>query len=152
MTSKSNPLNKRRRFLVDRPFQFKYTSYFLLAAEIPMLILCVIFYAVLNQRIKSEHVTHFQSSADTLLATQHELLWIFGGIFVFALIYLLVLTVVGFWVTHKIAGPIYAIRRDIEHMIATKTYHPFQIRRKDEFHGLKDDLNKLIQQITEKKP
>jgi hypothetical protein len=91
--------------------------------------------------------TQGQSSRTSVVAknallarNQHmrELLIVFVALIVVALF------VWGVFVTHRIAGPLYVIKKQLEAYRSTGTVAPRPIRRHDEFHDLYDELMQAL--------
>jgi len=59
------------------------------------------------------------------------------------------LVIWGIIVTHRIAGPLYVIKKQLETYRATGTIESRPIRKKDEFH---DIYNELVQALSAKNP
>lgn len=136
--------SKRSKIIVDQQFQFKYSAFLVLVAAVPTILLVIVVHFGISSAIHMEHATHFSESVAVDVATKNEIRWVAGWFFAFVPVYLLALFCVGLFVTHRIAGPIVAIRRDLKAMIRKNDYKPIVIRKRDEFHRLKEDINKFV--------
>ncbi|MCR1792387.1 hypothetical protein AB3N61_17450 [Leptospira sp. WS58.C1] len=68
----------------------------------------------------------------------------FKGILLFSLLYLLLSAIFVLLYSHKMAGPIYNIKKNLKLLLEGKDVDKIRIRSGDEFQDLADLLNELI--------
>jgi len=59
-------------------------------------------------------------------------------------IILLIIWLIALELSHRIAGPLYRLEKELGEIIAGNKQGPIMVRRKDEFHSLAAKINKLI--------
>lgn len=66
---------------------------------------------------------------------------------VIAIFYVLVVTAIGIAYTHKMVGPMVAFRRQVQALIGGDFTARVNLRKRDAFLGLADDLNELAETL-----
>ncbi|PJZ70688.1 hypothetical protein CH373_07090 [Leptospira perolatii] len=69
----------------------------------------------------------------------------FRGILLFSLLYLLLSALFVILYSHKMAGPVYNIKKNLKLLIEGKDVDKIRIRKGDEFQDLADLLNQVIE-------
>ncbi|MCU0652451.1 MAG: hypothetical protein MUC39_05880 [Candidatus Omnitrophica bacterium] len=59
-------------------------------------------------------------------------------------IVLVVLWLIALELSHRVAGPLYRLEKELGEIVAGTKQGPIMVRRKDEFHSLAAKINKLI--------
>jgi hypothetical protein len=139
----SNRFFRRRRYLLDKPFQFQmlvltlgYIIFFALAISVTLFLPPVM---VLLSR-DPDSVRAAESTIQ--LVYLHQRLWpvLFMSLFAFGLH--------SIYTTHKMAGPLYRIRRTLETIKTGKIPKPIHLRKGDFFQGEADLLNETLGVIS----
>jgi methyl-accepting chemotaxis protein len=78
------------------------------------------------------------------------LLTILPSILVNDLVIMVLLVVVGIFLTHRIAGPVFRVQRDIDRVLEGEKHVRVRFRRHDAFPELAEKVNKLIERINDK--
>jgi len=65
------------------------------------------------------------------------------------LIIIVIIAVIGLFYSHRIAGPIYRIRMDIEKVLAGEKDIRIVLRKKDSLKEIADSINQLIERLRE---
>lgn len=60
---------------------------------------------------------------------------------------ILVFFVLGFYFSHKVAGPLYRMRKSLQDMAANNTLVPITFRQGDYFQDVKDSFNQLVEKL-----
>lgn len=139
------PLFRRRQYLIKRDFQFRYIG---LLIGITCLVCLVFAFASryyinlnINPLIESGLVT---SPVASELA-QIEKQFLNKNLLAIFLALIGTLSVVGIFITHRIAGPIYALERRMKQIAKEGiTQSDFRIRRTDEFQEVAEAFNEMI--------
>jgi methyl-accepting chemotaxis protein len=76
--------------------------------------------------------------------------WAWIGFFVSAACFAFVLTTVTIVVSHRVYGPVFAIRKHVSALAKGDFGHRTQLREKDEFKDLAADLNQLSTLLQER--
>jgi len=72
--------------------------------------------------------------------------WIFAGA-VTAIFFISIIT--GFWITNKIAGPIFRLRRHIQEIADGEKIQPLKFRKGDYFSEIIEPYNKILKRLKE---
>ena len=120
---------RRKQFIIDKGFQLRYT------AKILLIILFATFFAsvVVSYAFITAHVSD-RPYGQTLFA---NLLW---GIPTM----LVVVSVVGVFFSHKLAGPIFRFGKSLERINNGELDFVINIRKEDELKDFKNRLNEMI--------
>lgn len=138
-------LIRRTHLLINRRFQLRYMGCFVGAALCAALIIGgVLFYIVeVNWVVQLEKGLTLFDETKNLLHEQRSLVFgIFGGVF---LVLGSLLSLWGLYLSHRIAGPVYALSRRMQQIVSQldlKT--PLQFRKKDALLDVKDFFNSIL--------
>lgn len=140
-----NEINKmkRRKYLVDKPFQYRYMS----LVAIPLVFLLaglyyLIYYSVFRQMLIPEAI------AATLLPAMKKV----NIIVAFALpVVLFIIVRVSLVYSNRIIGPIPRIERELDKAIAGDYSIRLKARDKDELSDFISKINTLLEKIEETK-
>ena len=137
----------RWHYLIDRDFQFKYA--FLLASValiVSALIGGLIFYGlkesqhILESTGLSTHPQVMSLMVQWKSFIQYNLVMILCGTIFF-------LGVMGIFITHKMVGPIFVLKRDLQKLGQGKLGFTMNLRKRDEFQDMKACFNETIQAL-----
>ena len=139
--------HKRRVYLIDKKFQGKFILKFSLIVIMGSLIMMAILYAAGRYSttvVIADSRVRVSTTADFLLPILFQTVFVVT-VFVGFLTILLTL-----FFSHKVAGPIYRFRKVLETLKNGDFSSSFSIRQHDQFHGLTDDFNSMIQSIRDR--
>ncbi|MFA5858833.1 MAG: hypothetical protein WC955_07185 [Elusimicrobiota bacterium] len=129
---------KRKKILVNKELQWKYTM-MVAAALLVMLVMSVIAAFFMVQTILPDI---FSSAYKDTVKSIYLWLVVIGLIFVGLVIWL------SLYFSHRIAGPLYRIEKDINDIIETSDFSKrIVLRQKDELSSLAGTINTLIAAI-----
>ncbi len=134
---------KRRRYLVDRPVQFRYMS----LVAIPLVILLaglyyLIYYSVFNQILIPEAIV------TTLLPAMKKV----NIVAVFAIpVSLFIILRMALIYSNRIIGPIPRIARELDKVLAGDYSVRLRARDKDELSSFINKINLLLEKIDKAK-
>lgn len=162
--SEGKPKRKMKNFLIDKPFQLKYTLAVVIISTIISVILGAFLYETqqevfeanrensqllalddpeMNRAMQEELAKEdakIQGSNRKLMVT---LVVSLGGL-------VLLLTLLGIVATHKIAGPAYAMRRILSLIADGKHPHVRKLRRGDELRSVSLELKRMADTLRER--
>ncbi|MFH0763543.1 MAG: methyl-accepting chemotaxis protein [Candidatus Omnitrophota bacterium] len=141
-----NEMNKikRRRYLVDKPFQYRYMS----LVAIPLVFLLAGLYYLIYYSVFSEMLIP-EAIAVTLLPAMKKV----NIVVAFALPVILFLIIRASLVySNRIIGPIPRIERQLDKAIAGDYSIRLKTRDKDELGDFISKINTLLEKIEESKP
>lgn len=135
---------RRRQYLINWDFQLRYVGFLIGVA----CLLTLVFIVAAKYYIHLNFTALLESGLVTSALTQEFLTieknFLNQNLVSLFLAIIGVLTVTGIILTHRIAGPLFALKRKmndlIDHGISDE---PFHVRRSDEFQDLVETFNKL---------
>jgi signal transduction histidine kinase len=141
----------RKQYLVDRGFQLKWAGrIFLIMFIISLAVGWTIYYAVWDATINQLMGLVAQgilSQSQVLAVSSTIKSSIALALLSRGLIVLFVLAVLSILLTHRIAGPIFKIKKTIRIIGDGKTSERVVLRKRDEFKDLAQELNTLLDQF-----
>ena len=139
---------RRRQYLINQDFQFRYIGLLVGIASI----FCLVFVAAakyyINANLDPIIESGLVSSPVINELVQLEKSFLNKNLLTVFLILIGGLTIVGIFITHRIAGPIYALERKMKQIIqeGIGSGH-LQIRKTDEFQELVETFNEMIHSL-----
>jgi methyl-accepting chemotaxis protein len=133
------PARHRRHIkVVDGRFQYRTIAVFL----------CVILGGLIVTAIVVAGL-FFSARASGGSPRPEALLEILPALLINDLAIMVIMIVVGIFVTHRVAGPVYRIETEIDKVLAGQTGVRVHLRRHDSFPDLAEKVNKLIERIDD---
>lgn len=145
----------RRQYLIDRRFQLQWMGkIFLLMTAVSIIVGWTIYYAVWDAT-----TTQLKGLVAQAVLTQSQVLPISStikssialGLITRGLILVFILAVLSIFLTHRIAGPIYKIKKTIRLIYDGRSSERVVLRDHDEFQDLAKEVNHLIDHFQQKK-
>ncbi len=132
--------NRRRKKFIGTPFQKKILLLVFLAALIPMGIAAFcLYYLIFN--LMAWQIGIPEAVACNLIPVARRVNLI---ILVSLPVVLLVIWKVALELSHRIAGPLYRLEKELGERIVFDRKGPISVRRNDELKSLVEKINKLI--------
>lgn len=141
---------RRTRYLINRGFQLRYMGIFVLASFLAALIIGgVLFYIVeMNWMVQLDRGLQLFPEVKELLV--HERNWIlmsFGFVFV---ILAVMLSFFGLFLSHRVAGPVFALGRRMSRIVEQKDLiTPLGFRKLDALQEVKDFFNQTLEHLRQ---
>jgi len=163
--------NKRKKYLVNRPFQFRFVGTLVLMVVIALLIFSVlttVYYwvkSMAGDNVFKEYITIRKQVTETcqvekdgeIVEEEYMVSRVFPGIkrwelvippiLLNNLIIIIIVIVIGIFYSHRIAGPVYRIQNDIERVLEGEKDIRIVLRRKDSPKEIADSINLLIERV-----
>ena len=152
---------KRKTYVIDKQFQFKFIATFILFVIIAAIIYSggvLLFYVLrytagdnifdefitVHQRVEKvdENGNKYSTSVSKPPINRIQLL--FSPILINLLILTIIISILGIFYSHRIAGPVYRIDSDISRVLKGEKGIQVRLRKKDKLHNLAEKINKLI--------
>lgn len=131
----------RRQYLIDRRLQVKY----IILTIVLLLTYTILFSAIIFVphilNLSSNTSLDEQARAAQTLLNLHESVWPALGVVI------TILGVISIFVTHKIAGPAYNIKKTLANVAAGNLDSSVKLRKKDELKDLAEDINEIINEL-----
>lgn len=134
--------NKRKNYFIKKGFQTKLTLIILLVTVIVANLCGGLIYGLLT----GHEVTRFL--AGLFEVRSNDLL--LPIIILSEIIAVVIVAMIGLFVSHTMAGPVYRFERVLDSMSEGDFDCSFQLRHHDEFHEIEDGLNRLIGVVNER--
>lgn len=152
-TNSDRRISDRRnfeKFLINPQLQVKFLSYVVLSGI--GLSVCFIWsiYLSLNQNLNMlmQLIPRESQALSQIESAYHTLIYIH---IIAGIVFVLIMALMSFIFSHKIAGPIYHIDTVLKSALSGNKEARVNLRPKDELHFLADSLNKLLDDTSVKK-
>lgn len=133
----------RRRYFIDKQLQTKYIVLTILLLLLYSLLFVVILFFPFIVRLSFDYPVEEQTRAARMLLNLHVSVWpAIGSV-------ILILSALSVFVTHKMAGPMYRFRQVLSEVNGGNLDVSVRLRRKDDFHDLAEDMNKVITSLRD---
>lgn len=163
---------KRSNYVIDKNFQFKFIATFLAIIVAALVLFSAMFtvyywvrymagdnifkeFVVIHKEVydrddngeikldaKNNRVTKSEE-----LAPQNRVELVLPPLLLNNLIIMVLITIIGLFYSHKIAGPIYRIETDIARVLGGEQGVRIRLRKGDKLMSLADNVNKLIDRL-----
>jgi len=155
----------RWRYFIDKPFQIRFIARFSLLIVLGLVVSLLFMGVFYRQRYSKnlfyqvKNVEEFQEKSKTnpdlpyyevfdMSKAYNEFEIQVGPMIWLSVVYLVLIAVFGLFISHKMAGPIYRIKKTLdeasEGKIDLKTLE-FRLRKQDELHDLVKSLNRFLE-------
>jgi hypothetical protein len=132
--------NKRKKKFVGTPFQKKLLLLVFSSAVIPAAIVSLcLYYLIFN--LLAEQIAIPEAIAYNVIPVAQK---VFLIVLVSLPIALIAIWVIALELSHRIAGPLFRLERELDMRIAGERKGPIKLRQRDELKSLADKINKLI--------
>lgn len=137
-------LHRRRMYFVKKKLQFKYLLFVFFAMIVPTLICGGALYYIIWQAVAAE-VGIPEAIAEVLMPalTRVNMMLLIALPLVFLVMLLLSLSI-----SHRIAGPIYRLEKELKEIVNGDYSRRIQFRSDDEFHEIAESINKVLDHFT----
>jgi signal transduction histidine kinase len=132
--------NKRRKKYLGSAFQKKMLFLVFVAAVIPAAIIAVCMYYLIFSMLAWQMVIP-EAIAYNLMPVLKKVNLVIA---LSVPIILVLLWLVALELSHRVAGPLYRMEKELDEIISGAKKGPLKLRKKDEFKILADKINKLI--------
>ncbi len=158
---------KRKTYVIDKKFQFRFIATFLILIIVSLILFSAVFAGfyflqyingenIFNEFISIQKISaavdaagnEITISGPPILTDRFNL--IVPPILINNLIILIVISVIGVFYSHKIAGPVYRIQEDIKKVLDGEKDIVIKLRKKDKLKELAEQVNKLIEEYNKK--
>ena len=141
-------MKKRRKFLVKKGMQFRFLGLILISVLFPTLLVGACLYWLIFSMM-AQQLGIPESIAYNLPPVISRV----DGILIVGLpVLLLLLLGWGLLLSHRIAGPIYRLERELNRMAREGDFSVrLKLRRNDELGSVADGINKVLERIEKEK-
>jgi len=139
--------SKRRQFMIDPSFQINFIFKFCLIVMISSFLIGAVIFA-----LTQNSTTVAIENTKVLVKPTADYIWpgLFLTVVVVTLFSALVVLLLTLFVSHKISGPIFRLRREIDKMSDGDLVRNFNIREKDQLQALAHSLNLMANSLRAK--
>lgn len=165
--------NKRKRYVIDRSFQFRFIGTLIITVIVALIIftaLSAAFYwakSMAGDNVFKEYITvHKQVTETRQVEKDGEMVeeeylvsrefpglkrWelVIPPILINNLVIIVIIAVIGIFYSHRIAGPVYRMKTDIARVLEGEKDIRITLRKKDALKEIADSVNLLIERIRE---
>jgi methyl-accepting chemotaxis protein len=134
-----NKHRKLRNIVIDGPLQSKIIV--LVVGFVFLQSLLLSWYLFFFSRSLNNDISNGEATFDSILDMLQSMIY---GVTIANIGFILFAFVLSLYFSHKIAGPIYAIKRAINNLLEGVEHRDVILRKGDEFHDLANRINKLF--------
>ncbi|MFA5157394.1 MAG: hypothetical protein WC532_08465 [Candidatus Omnitrophota bacterium] len=132
--------NQRRKKYIGTSFQRRLLFLVFASAVIPAVILAACLYYLIFHMLSLQLVFP-EAIAYNVMPVLRQV----NTLIIIALpVSLFLIWIIALELSHRIAGPLYRMEKELDERISGQKHGPIRLRAKDEFKLLADKLNKLI--------
>lgn len=148
-----SPIKTRFQYIIDKKFQIKYISYFLIMAASITTLYTIWSYYYINTNIDILLKNNLISSPDSVILLTMEKKYLFASLLKIFIFVVLFSTLTSIFITHRLAGPMFALKRKIKSILSGEAspITELKVRKTDEFKDVVEEFNKLIEHINKAK-
>lgn len=144
----SQQANKRRKYIVDPDFQYGLIRKMAILAGLIIIAalssLALVFYLYGDVQVEVIQPIPFASSDGLRIVEENTILGLLWPVMaVSLLVTLVVIFLFGLVVSHRMAGPVFSMRRTLGEMSRGDLTGPIRLRKSDAFKSLADEINGL---------
>lgn len=133
----------RSRWLMKHPIQAKYLLIVILAMLAPTLLIGFCFYNLVFNLLAEQMVF-----PEAIMANLVPVIDRVNGLLIFALpAMFLVILLFALFISHRFAGPIERLERDLDQVLEGDAYHRVRVRKNDDLRGVAKRINALLQTV-----
>jgi len=158
---------KRRNYIIDKSFQFKFIATFLVIIVISMALFSAgfaLYYWVMYMagdnifaEVISIHkqVVEVDANGNAVKKSiekpgYNRLELVLPPLLINNLIIMVLISIIGIFYSHRIAGPVYRIEKDITRSLAGEKNVRIHLRKHDKLQSLADQVNTLLDRLENK--
>jgi methyl-accepting chemotaxis protein len=159
----SVPKYRRKNYLVDKGFQYRFVASFLVLIIISLFVFTagmVSYYWIrymAGENVFAEFIyiqkqVRVKTEEGQAVGTRSEmqppinrLELILPPILINNLVIMVIITVIGLFYSHRIAGPVFRIEQDLSRVLDGETGVRIRLRKKDALKSLANKINQLIE-------
>lgn len=132
--------NKRKQRYIKNSFQKKVMILVFAATLIPagVVALCL-YYLIFN--LMAWQLGIPESVIYNLMPVAHKVITIVGIVIP---VLILVIWEIALELSHRIAGPVYRLEKELDERLHSGSKEPIRLRKKDELKSLADKINKIL--------
>ena len=139
--------NKRRQYFIDKSFQTKFILKFCLIVILTSLLITVLIFFF----SKDSTTTAIENTKVVVKRTSDFILPLLAGVVLIVSVFSsIVVIIVTLFTSHKIAGPLYRLRKEIEAFSQGDFNRDFKIRSSDQLKELSQSLQNMRNLLAEK--
>ncbi len=165
-----NAKYRRKQYIIDKQFQFRFIASFLLLIIVSLVVFSAGFAAfywfryMAGENVFKEFI-HIQKEVKTyddkgnVTGTRSEMVpggnrleLILPPVLINNLLIMILLSILGIFRSHRIAGPVYRMEMDIMRVLQGEKAVKIRLRKKDKLKSLADKINRLIEEREKSAP
>jgi len=142
---KGGTMNRRRILLINPKFQFIFVLYSLLIAVTVSVTLFFGVESLFDKILFSSEFRNYDQSNELLKFIEQQKLMFYSYFIYFSVGLCIALSVLGAFVSHKIAGPVYRLVQYIKNLETGESKDPLKFRSLDLFQEIPEVVNSFVE-------
>lgn len=134
-------LSFRKKYFIDKRLQARFILFTIVLLMVYTLLFAVILFVPYMVPLSFDYPLDEQTEAARMVLSLHTSIWPALAIVT------LVLGVSSIFVSHKVAGPIYRLKRSLAEVAGGNINLILKFRKRDELHDLADSVNLVIHEL-----
>jgi hypothetical protein len=160
----ANTKIKRKTYVINKGFQFRFIATFLVLVVISLLIFSAgfaVYYWVrylMGDNIFDEFILVFKrveivdqkgelTDVEQEIGATNRFEIVVLPLLLNNILIMVVISIIGIFYSHKIAGPVYRIGKEIEKAIGGEAGIRLKLRKGDKLHELANEINLLLEEL-----
>jgi methyl-accepting chemotaxis protein len=131
----------RKKYFIDKRLQTKFILFTIVLLLVYTLLFVVILFVPYVVPLSFDYPLDEQTEAARMVLSLHTSIWPALAIV------MLILGVSSIFVSHKVAGPIYRLKRSLAEVAGGNINLTLKFRKRDELHDLADSVNLVIHEL-----
>lgn len=136
---------KRVRILINKRFQLKFAFFVCSWVFALSMIYPIIIYNLFEYFLKLTNSPHPTLAIDSIRGVEKQVLLLLGFL---QLLFLSITFILSIFLSHRIAGPLYRLRKSLEEVARGNFDQRITFRKADHFMELQDAFNDMIQHLS----
>jgi methyl-accepting chemotaxis protein len=139
----------RTNFVVERNFQFKYTLILAAAGAVISVFYGWVVWTFIERNYNFLLSFEFTNSPQIVSQIRTEQRFLFLNLIFICLFLVLVVSGLGVVITHRMAGPVFVLKKKLKALTEGDYTATLKLRRGDEFHNLQEIYNAMVVGLQE---
>ncbi|HRK01895.1 MAG TPA: HAMP domain-containing protein [Oligoflexia bacterium] len=135
---------KRSKFLINRRFQLKFAFFVCSWIFALSMVYPIIIYNVFEYFLKILSAPHDVLTVDKVKYVENQVVIVLG---ILQLLFLTITFMLSIFLSHRIAGPLFKLRRAIDEVSRGNFDQRITFRKNDHFMELQDGFNEMVQHL-----
>lgn len=131
----------RKKYFIEKHFQSKVILFTILLLMLYTLLFVLILFVPYMIPLSFDYPLTEQADAARMLLSLHTSIWPALAVVILSL------SVLSIFISHKVAGPLFRLKRSLAEIAAGSIDKDMKFRKRDELHDIADSVNLVIREL-----